>query len=256
MSCGISVISERTSAAGRPEAELRESLARLARSERGPELVRQLLYAAEFRGVEMGPHLERMSRYCELLGRRLGLDDERRELIRTASLLHDIGKIGIPDRILLKPGSLSAQERRLMEQHAEIGYRMLTGSRSELLALAATIAWTHHERFDGTGYPRGLAREAIPLEGRIASVADVFDALTSERVYRPAFSLEEALETMKDGRATHFDPSILDLFLASLPEVVAIKEKYGPDVSGGELGLAPVDVLATLPWPGVAVGVA
>jgi putative two-component system response regulator len=177
----------------RAEDELLTTVARLRQAESAIQLsqaetIRRLAYAAEFRNAETGTHTERMSRYCELLARKLDLDEERCELIRLASGLHDVGKIAIPDRVLLKPGSLTESERRMMERHTEIGYRMLADSSSELLDVAAAIALSHHERFDGTGYPHGLAGEAIPLEGRIAAVADVFDAITSNRVYRPTLA--------------------------------------------------------------------
>jgi diguanylate cyclase (GGDEF)-like protein len=213
----------------RTEDELVETVARLRQAESAVQLsqaetIRRLAFAAEFRNAETGRHTERMSRYCELLARRLGLDDERCELIRLASALHDVGKIAIPDRILLKPGALTESERRVMERHAEIGHRLLAHSSSELLDVAATIALTHHERYDGAGYPRQLAGEAIPLEGRIASVADVFDAITSNRVYRPALPLDQAIEVMRAGRGTQFDPLVLDLFLEALGDVRAIAE--------------------------------
>ena len=213
----------------RAEDELVTTVARLRQAESEIQLsqaetIRRLAFAAEFRNAETGRHTERMSRYCELLARKLELDDERCELIRLASALHDVGKIAIPDRILLKPGSLTESERGVMERHAEIGHRLLAGSSSELLDVAATIALTHHERYDGTGYPRGLAGESIPLEGRIASVADVFDAITSNRVYRPALPLDEAIEVMRAGRGTQFDPLVLDLFLEALGDVKAIAE--------------------------------
>ena len=209
------------------EDELLDTVARLRGAQQElqrahEETIRRLGQAAEFRDVATAGHIERMSRVCTLLGRRLGLAEERCELLRLASPLHDIGKIGISDEILLKPGPLSTPERKLMEQHAELGHRLLAGSQSELLELAALIAWTHHEHFDGRGYPRGLVGEAIPLEGRIASVADVFDALTSDRIYRPAFGLEETLELMGRGRGTQFDPLVLDVFLASIPELETI----------------------------------
>jgi diguanylate cyclase (GGDEF)-like protein len=205
----------------RAEDELHSTVTRLRQAESAIQLsqaetIRRLAFAAEFRNAETGRHTERMSRYCELLARRLELDDAHCELIRLASGLHDVGKIAIPDRILLKPGSLTESERRVMERHTEIGYRLLADSSSELLDLAATIALTHHERFDGTGYPRGLAGEAIPLEGRIAAVADVFDAITSNRVYRPALALDAAVELIREGRGTQFDPLVLDLFLEEL----------------------------------------
>jgi putative two-component system response regulator len=186
------------------------------------ETIRRLAWAAEFRDEETGRHIERMSRLCDLLAARAGLGDDRRELLRSASPLHDVGKIGIPDSILLKPGSLSPAEWKVMRTHPQIGHRLLSGSGAELLDLAALIALTHHERIDGTGYPHGLAGEEIPLEGRIAAVADVFDALTSDRVYRPALTLDEALAVLREGRGTHFDARLLDLFLDAIDEVVVI----------------------------------
>jgi diguanylate cyclase (GGDEF)-like protein len=217
----------------RAEDELVDTVARLRQAESALQLsqaetIRRLAFAAEFRNAETGRHTERMSRYCELLARKLELDDERCELIRLASGLHDVGKIAIPDRILLKPSSLTDSERRVMERHAEIGHRLLANSSSELLDVAATIALTHHERYDGTGYPRGLAGEAIPLEGRIAAVADVFDAITSNRVYRRALELDEAIVVMREGRGAQFDPLVLDLFLEAIGDVRAIAE--GPSV--------------------------
>jgi diguanylate cyclase (GGDEF)-like protein len=221
----------------RAEDDLLDTVARLKRSElelqlSQAETIRRLAFAAEFRNAETGRHTERMSRYCELLARKLGLEEERRELIRLASGLHDVGKIAIPDRILLKPGRLTDSERRVIERHAEIGHRLLAGSSSELLDVAATIALTHHERYDGTGYPQGLAGEAIPLEGQIASVADVFDAITSNRVYRPALSFDEAVEVMRAGRGTQFDPLVLDLFLGAIGDVRSIADGRPLDAGG------------------------
>ncbi|MQB02461.1 MAG: HD domain-containing protein, partial [Actinobacteria bacterium] len=168
--------------------------------------------AAELRDTETGAHIERMSRYCALLAKTIGTDKRRAELIRLASQMHDVGKIGIPDSILLKPGALTPTERTVMQAHTDIGHRILAGSRSELLQLAATIALTHHERIDGGGYPRNLSGDEIPLEGRIAAIADVFDALTSTRVYRGAILIKEALGIMTKGRATQFDAELLDAF--------------------------------------------
>jgi putative two-component system response regulator len=190
------------------------------------ETVRRLSRAIEYRDAETGGHTERMSRYAALLAARVGLDSES---IRPASPLHDVGKVALPDSILLKPGKLTAEERREMERHAEVGYRILTGSGSALLELAATIAWTHHEKFDGTGYPRGLEGEEIPIEGQIAAVADVFDALTSDRPYRPAFPVEEAVQIMHDARGAHFSPYLLDKFCEGVEEVVAIGEEYADE---------------------------
>ena len=190
------------------------------------DTVERLSIAAEFRDDEAARHVQRMSRYCSLLASRAGEDAERAEMVRIAAVMHDVGKIGIPDSILLKPGKLTPEERRIMEQHSEIGYRILSGSRSEVLTLAAQIAWTHHERVDGTGYPRGIAGDDIPLEGRIAAIADVFDALTSHKVYKKAFPLGQAVEIMREGRGTHFDARLLDLFLDAIDEVIRIKERF------------------------------
>jgi putative two-component system response regulator len=186
------------------------------------ETIRRLSLAIEFRSRETGEHVERIGNGAAVIARRLRLNPGRCELIRLAAPLHDVGKIGISDEILLKPEPLTPAERKRMENHAEIGYRLLTGSGSDLLETAATIAWTHHERWDGIGYPRKLAGEAIPIEGRITAVMDVFDALTHDRVYRPAMTLDRALEVIRDGRERHFDPAVVDAFLATLDELLAL----------------------------------
>ena len=190
------------------------------------ETINRLAIAAEFRDKCTAGHLHRMSRYCALIAQRYGLDEERCELLRIASPMHDIGKIGTPDHVLLKPGRFTPEEFDVIAQHPEIGYQILNGSDAHLLKVAAVIAWTHHERYDGTGYPRGLAGIDIPLDGRIAAIADSFDALTSQRVYKPAFSIEHALQIMKEHRATHFDPELLDIFLDSEDYVTQIREQY------------------------------
>jgi putative two-component system response regulator len=190
------------------------------------DTVERLSIAAEFRDDETARHVQRMSRYTSLLAARAGEHAGRVEMVRIASVMHDVGKIGIPDSILLKPGKLTPEERRIMEQHSEIGYRILSGSRSEVLTLAAQIAWTHHERVDGNGYPRRLGGDAIPLEGRMAAIADVFDALTSHKVYKKAFPLGQAVDVMREGRGSHFDADLLDLFLDSMDEVIRIKERF------------------------------
>lgn len=191
------------------------------------ETIHRLARAVEFRDTPTGRHVERMSAYCRMLALRLGIPAPRAALIQTASLLHDIGKLGIPDRILSKPGRLTAEERREMQKHTTLGHKLLSGSTSELVELAATIALTHHERVDGAGYPRNLRGEEIPVEGRIAAVCDVFDALTSPRPYRArAFSFDEAIEIMRAERGRAFDPVILDTFLDSLGEVKRIRSRH------------------------------
>lgn len=199
-------------------AELRRAVERLEVARE--QTIRRLSLAIEFRNPETGEHVERIGQTAETLARGLGLDDGRCTMIRTAAALHDVGKIGVPDTILLKPGPLNPEERERIEQHAEIGYRMLAGSGSDLLELAAHIAWTHHERFDGRGYPRALAGDEITLEGRITAVADVFDALIHDRVYRPALPLDDALEIMRRGRGSQFDPDVLDVFTSELERLL------------------------------------
>jgi putative two-component system response regulator len=189
------------------------------------ETIHRLALAAEFRDDQTSRHIERMSRYCAILATSAGLDDRRCEMLRLAAKMHDIGKIAIPDAILHKPGTLTADEYRVMQGHAAIGHQILEGSRSELARTAAMLAWTHHERVDGSGYPLGLRGDEIPLEGRIAAIADVFDALTTDRIYRPAFTLPDALAIMRDGRGTHLDPRLLDLFLAAMDAVLETMQR-------------------------------
>lgn len=184
------------------------------------ETIRRLSYAVEFRSTEAGRHIESMSVCCGILARDLGVEPNRAELIRIASPLHDLGKIAIPDHILMKPEALTLEERTIIQQHAELGYQMLARSGTEPLDTAATIARTHHEWVDGTGYPRGLRGDEIPLEGRIAAVADVFDALTSDRIYRTRWRLEDAMELMRRGRGRHFQSEFVDCLHDSLPEIL------------------------------------
>ena len=180
------------------------------------ETVQRLSMAVEFRDEDTGAHIERIGRFSVLLAEHIGMEADFCERLRHAAPLHDVGKVAIPDAILLKPGPLTPEERAIVETHAEEGHRLVRGSSSSILDMAATIALSHQEKWDGSGYPRGLKGEAIPIEGRIVAVADVFDALTSDRVYRKAFSIEEAVQMMREQRGRHFDPVLLDAFMEVL----------------------------------------
>lgn len=193
---------------------------------REKEAILRLSRAAEYRDPETGAHLLRMSNYSRLIAARLGLSAAEQELILEASPMHDVGKVGIPDAILLKPGRLDAEEYRIMRRHAEIGYEILRDSPSPLLQTAALIAWTHHEKYDGTGYPRGLAGEAIPLVGRIVAVADVFDALASTRPYKRGWPLHQAKEFLREQAGRHFDPACVDAFVRAWDEVIDIHRRF------------------------------
>lgn len=213
------------------EQRLRETIEDLERSENSlehaqEETIMRLSMAVERRDQETGDHIERMGRYCSLLASKLGWSDQKCELLRIAAPLHDVGKIAIPDSILLKPGALTPEERLEIEKHAEVGHEILAGSDSPLLDLAARIALSHHEHWDGNGYPNGLVGEEIPIEGRMAAIADVFDALTSDRVYRPAMTVERSLAIMSEGRASQFDPALLDTFFDSIVEVLLIRDGH------------------------------
>ena len=214
-----------------------------------PEAYRGIVYrlakAGEYRDSDTGHHVARVSRYAEIVAARLGLDEELVGRISQAASLHDIGKVGIRDAILFKPGPLTAEEYREMQQHCELGEAICSSNLGDLyvapspqqaagvlaagpvnspvLELAAIIAKSHHEKWDGTGYPCQLAGEAIPLEGRIVAAVDVFDALTSRRPYKPAYSIEKSLAIMEQEREKHFEPRVLDAFLA---EVDAIRQVY------------------------------
>jgi putative two-component system response regulator len=187
------------------------------------EMVGRLVRAIEHHDPSTGLHVNRIGVIAGCLADLLGLGHERAELLRVAAPMHDVGKIGTSEEILQKPGPLSDEERAEMQRHTVIGHEILTDSQSELLRIAATIALTHHERYDGSGYPRGLVGTEIPIEGRITAVADVFDALLSDRCYRPALSLEETTEVMRAGRGTQFDPQILDLALTHLEDLIALR---------------------------------
>ncbi len=198
---------------------LREATERIR--EAALETIMRLSAAAEYRDEETGLHIQRMSLYAAAIARRLGLPEERVRLIQAAAPMHDIGKIGIPDRILLKPGPLDDGEWAVMRQHPRIGAGILDHSDAAVIRLGEVIARCHHEKWDGSGYPRGLKGEEIPLEGRIVAVADVFDALTSSRPYRlePFSPLDKVHAMMIEGRGKHFDPAVLDAFLA-IPDTI------------------------------------
>lgn len=208
--------------------EVRKATAELKAQER--ETVFCLAKAAEYRDPETGGHILRMAHYAKHIAAQLGLPERDQALLLDAAPMHDIGKVSTPDAILLKPGKLTDEEFTVMKEHAVVGYNVLKDSRAPLLRVAAEIAYTHHEKWDGTGYPRGLKGEDIPLFGRIVAVADVFDALTSDRPYKKAWPLEQALQLLVDGKGKHFDPACVDAFLADLDTVLDIKEQFADEV--------------------------
>jgi response regulator RpfG family c-di-GMP phosphodiesterase len=197
--------------------------------ERELQTILTLSRAAEYRDNETGAHLVRMSNYSRMIATHLGLAPADVDMIFAASPMHDIGKIGIPDHVLLKPGPFTPEERAVMLQHPVIGWKILSNNNSLLLRMAAEIALSHHEKWDGTGYPNQLAGDAIPLAGRIVAVSDVFDALTSCRPYKKAWPLKTAFEYVGDNRGTHFDPVCADAFLACKDEVLGVVRRYGLD---------------------------
>ncbi|MBU1691970.1 MAG: response regulator [Gammaproteobacteria bacterium] len=190
------------------------------------QVVQRLGMAAEYRDEETGSHILRMSHISALLAQAIGWSEADCELILNASPMHDIGKIGIPDAILLKPGKFEPHEWEIMKTHAAIGGKLLDGDDSDLMHMAQEIAFTHHEKWDGSGYPSGLVGEAIPQAGRIAALADVFDALTSVRPYKKAWTVEAAVDLIKESRGKHFDPNLVDVFLQELPGIKEIRERF------------------------------
>jgi putative two-component system response regulator len=190
------------------------------------DFINRLSRAAEYKDEDTGAHIERMSRYSEIIARKKGLDAKTVERILYAAPMHDAGKIGIPDKILLKPGKLDPDEWEIMKQHTTIGARILSGSRAGIVRLAEVIALTHHERWDGSGYPCGLKGARIPLVGRITAIADVFDALTTRRPYKEPFSVDKSFAIIQENKGTHFDPQVVDIFFAVQDEILAIKEQY------------------------------
>ena len=190
------------------------------------EVIRRLGRAAEYRDDMTGFHIVRMSRYSQLLALAAGMSELDADMLLNASPMHDIGKIGIPDRVLMKPGKLDAEEWTIMQTHVDIGVEILSGSSSELMNMAAEVAQNHHEKWDGSGYPRSLAGEEIPLSGRVVAIADVFDALTTERPYKKAWSVDESVEFLKEQKGKHFEPRLVDLFIEILPDILAIRQQY------------------------------
>jgi putative two-component system response regulator len=190
------------------------------------EVIRRLANAGEFRDNETGQHVVRMSYFAHHLALAAGLGEAEAAMIRDAAPLHDIGKIGIPDAILLKPGRLTPDEWVVMQRHAAIGGEILANSGFALLDLARIIAVTHHEKWDGSGYPARLRHEAIPVPGRIVAIADVFDALTSERPYKPGWPVEKAVAFIDEAAGRHFDPALVALFVRELPAILGIKDRF------------------------------
>ncbi|CAN2041256.1 putative two-component system response regulator [Candidatus Magnetomoraceae bacterium gMMP-15] len=190
------------------------------------EIVHRLVSAAEYKDPETGFHIKRMSHYSEVIANAYGLSEHDCEIILLASPMHDIGKIGIPDNILLKPGKLTKDEWKIMKRHTNIGSEILSKSKSELIRFGQQIAITHHEKWDGSGYPYGLKGKAIPVYGRITALADVFDALTSKRPYKEPWSIDRALEEIINGRGLHFEPELVDIFEKIFPQILEIKELF------------------------------
>jgi putative two-component system response regulator len=208
----------------RLEREVRERTADIRSAQE--QVILRLVTASGYRDEETGEHIRRMGEYAAVLARAAGWHENAVDEIRLAATMHDVGKIGVADAILRKPGTLSPGEFEQMKEHTRIGARILEGSRIPLLQLARDIALCHHEKWTGGGYPDGLAGDAIPLPARIVAVCDVYDALVNDRVYRKALPEEKALAIIKEGRGTHFDPAVLDLFLERLPEIRAIRDKF------------------------------
>lgn len=190
------------------------------------ETIHILSRTADFKDEGSGRHIQRIGGYAAAIARKVGLKPVTIERLLYAAPMHDIGKIAIPDSILLKPGKLEPDEWEIMKTHATIGWKLLSVGKAAIIRLAAAIARTHHERWDGTGYPDGLRGRQIPLAGRIVAIADVFDALVSDRPYKKAFSVEEAVPIIREGRGAHFEPELTDAFLDILPEIEAIRNGH------------------------------
>ena len=190
------------------------------------EIIKKLGRAAKFKDNETGMHVERMSRYSYLIAKEYGLEESQCILLMNAAPMHDIGKIGIPDNVLKKAARLDSDEWKIMEGHSEIGAEILGDSKSELIGTAKILAMQHHERWDGTGYPKGIKGEEINIFARITAVADVFDALTSRRPYKQGWPIQEAVDYIKSESGEQFDPKVVEAFEKALPKIIEIKEKY------------------------------
>jgi putative two-component system response regulator len=190
------------------------------------DIIRCLGRAGEYRDNETGEHVIRMSKSCQALALAYGMSQREADMILFASPMHDVGKIGIPDHILLKPGKLTPEEWEIMQTHAQLGADILADNESEMIQMARSIAQHHHEKWDGSGYPNGLSGKDIPIEARIASICDVFDALTSWRPYKKAWSIEEALDFLKENAGSHFDPELVPLFIDILPQILTIRDNH------------------------------
>ncbi len=206
------------------EAKVRERTEEL--TETRLEIIKRLGRAAEFKDNETGMHVIRMSQYSKLIAEAIHMPDEWCQRLLEAAPMHDIGKIGIPDKILLKPGKLDDEEWAIMKMHTDYGAQIIGEHGSKLMKMARTIAQTHHEKWNGSGYPNGLKGEDIPLESRIVAIADVFDALTTERPYKEAWPVEDSIQLIKDESGEHFDPNLVEAFLQILPAVLEIKDKF------------------------------
>lgn len=202
------------------------------------ETVYRLSRAAEYKDEDTAVHIQRMSNYVATIAENIGLNKDKKEALLYSSPMHDIGKIGIPDRILLKPGKLNNKEWEIMKRHTLFGENILKGSKSSFIKLGRTIALTHHEKWDGSGYPNGLKRDEIPIEGRIAALADVFDALTSKRPYKEAFTNEKAYSILKENRGSHFDPELVDVFFDLEEKIIEIQKLYNDEAKSVLLELA------------------
>ena len=193
------------------------------------QIVRRLGRASEFKDNETGNHVIRMSHFSRLIAQAVGLDATAVDLVYNAAPMHDVGKIGVPDRILLKPGQLDDAEWEVMRQHPQMGAEIIGVHSDELLQAARAVALTHHEKWDGSGYPHGLVGENIPIFGRIVAIADVFDALTSERPYKKAWAIADAVQLIDDGAGQHFDPALIAPFKSVLPEILRIRDQYAEE---------------------------